>query len=187
MTSEDLTTKIYSFLELERQNKELTNIPQTIYRDITDHIQSIKNGTSSDPPTVQEMVKVKERELLLTISQTLLRVRLAKAFDNPNDILTNSLTNEEKYILEPLLNASKRNVKLLKAISDGSLNFLNGLNGHNINQYTAVKFLEDSPSTVGIDSRTYGPFKHDDLTILPTNNAKILIQQGKVEKLNMDL
>ena len=90
-------------------------------------------------------------------------------------------------IRDRLINASKRNVKLLKAINDGSLSFLNGLDNHDINQYQAVKFLEDSPSAVGIDSRTYGPFKQGDVAILPTDNAKLLIQQEKVEELNMEL
>ena len=76
---------------------------------------------------------------------------------------------------------------MLRAINDGHIEFLTGLEEPDVNPYVAVKFLEDTPSTVGIDSRTYGPFKEDDIAILPTDNAKPLLIQKKVQELNVDL
>ena len=187
MSSQELTKKLHSALESEKKTNDLTNIPEDLYRNVTDHIHSINNNDPNNLQTIEEMVNSKEREILSNLSQMLLRTRLAKAITDQNNINANLLTNEEKYVLEPLINASKRNVKLLKAINDGSLSFLNGLDNHDVNQYQAVKFLEDSPSAVGIDSRTYGPFKQGDVAILPTDNAKLLIQQEKVEELNMEL
>ena len=174
-------------MESEKRTNDLTNIPEDLYRNITDYINSINSVDSNNVQTIQKMVNTKEKEILSNLSQILLRIRLTKALNDQNNTNANLLTNEEKYVLEPLLNASKRNVKLLKAINNGSLSFLHGLNGHEVNQYQAVKFLEDSPSAVGIDSRTYGPFKQGDVAILPTDNAKLLIQQEKVEELNMEL
>ena len=187
MSSQELTKNLYSILESERKTNELTNIPEDLYCSITDHISSITNEENTSLQNIQEMVNNKEKEILSDLLQILLRIRLAKALDDQNNINVNLLTNEEKYVLEPLINASKRNVKLLKAINDGSLSFLHGLDRHDVNQYLAVKFREDSPSAVGIDSRTYGPFKQGDMAILPTDNAKLLIQQEKVEELNMEL
>ena len=187
MSSQELTKILYSVLESEKRTNDLTNIPEDLYRNITDYINSINSVDSNNVQTIQKMVNTKEKEILSNLSQILLRIRLTKALNDQNNTNANLLTNEEKYVLEPLLNASKRNVKLLKAINNGSLSFLHGLNGHEVNQYQAVKFLEDSPSAVGIDSRTYGPFKQGDVAILPTDNAKLLIQQEKVEELNMEL
>ena len=187
MSSQELTKNLYSILESERKTNELTNIPEDLYCNITDHISSITNEENTSLQNIQEMVNNKEKEILSNLLQILLRIRLAKALGDQNNINITLLTNEEKYVLEPLINASKRNVKLLKAINDGSLSFLHGLDRHDVNQYLAVKFREDSPSAVGIDSRTYGPFKQGDMAILPTDNAKLLIQQEKVEELNMEL
>ena len=113
------------------------------------------------------------------ISEKILKIRINKTLTNPEESVGHLLTPEEKYILEPLLSGSRRNIKLLRAINDGHIEFLTSLEEHDVNSYIAVKFLEDTPSTVGIDSRTYGPFKEDDIAILPTDNAKPLLIQKK--------
>ena len=41
-----------------------------------------------------------------------------------------------------------------------------------------VRFLKDVPSIVGVDLKTYGPFKSEDVASLPIENARVLIRQG---------
>ncbi len=178
---------MFSILELERKNKKLTTIPLSIYRDVADHIKDYKDVPDDLSGAIPETAMTKERELLLNISEKILKIRINKTLTNPEESVGHLLTPEEKYILEPLLSGSRRNIKLLRAINDGHIEFLTGLEEHDVNPYIAVKFLEDTPSTVGIDSRTYGPYKEDDIAILPTDNAKPLLIQKKVQELNVDL
>lgn len=44
-----------------------------------------------------------------------------------------------------------------------------------------VRFVSDFPALVGVDLKTYGPFKAEDIATLPTENASALISQGVVK------
>jgi DNA replication initiation complex subunit (GINS family) len=46
----------------------------------------------------------------------------------------------------------------------------------------SVRIIKAIPEIVGADSKSYGPFKEDDIVELPTENAEILIKHGVAEK-----
>jgi DNA replication factor GINS len=46
--------------------------------------------------------------------------------------------------------------------------------------------MKDVPAIVGVDLKTYGPFKVEDVGSLPAENAKTLIKQGLTQKINID-
>jgi len=45
-----------------------------------------------------------------------------------------------------------------------------------------VIFKEDTPEFLGINEKTYGPFKKGDTAILPEENMRILLERGIVEE-----
>ena len=47
-----------------------------------------------------------------------------------------------------------------------------------------VRFLSDFPAIIGVDLKTYGPFKSEDIATLPTENASALISQGVVRQVH---
>ncbi|MCK4479724.1 MAG: hypothetical protein KAV01_04280 [Candidatus Lokiarchaeota archaeon] len=51
--------------------------------------------------------------------------------------------------------------------------------------YTLVRFLKKTPPLVGIDLINYGPFEKEDIANLPQKNAKILIYEKFVEKIEL--
>ena len=51
--------------------------------------------------------------------------------------------------------------------------------------YTLVRFLKKTPPLVGIDLINYGPFEKEDIANLPQKNAKILIFEKFVEKIEL--
>lgn len=44
-----------------------------------------------------------------------------------------------------------------------------------------IRILEDMPQIVGVDGKTYGSFKAEDVVTLPEANAKIFIKRGTAE------
>jgi DNA replication factor GINS len=44
-----------------------------------------------------------------------------------------------------------------------------------------VRFLSDFPAIIGVDLKTYGPFRSEDIATLPVENASALISQGVVK------
>jgi len=52
-------------------------------------------------------------------------------------------------------------------------------------EYTLIRFNEPSPPLVGIDLINYGPFQVNDITNMPSKNAKILIYEKIAEKIEL--
>ncbi|MEM3104434.1 MAG: hypothetical protein QXD69_02895, partial [Candidatus Bathyarchaeia archaeon] len=46
------------------------------------------------------------------------------------------------------------------------------------NRIVLVRFLKESPAIVGVDLKTYGPFKPEDIAYIPEENAEILEKRG---------
>ena len=58
-----------------------------------------------------------------------------------------------------------------------------GLTRQTVKQgYVMVRFLKDVPSFVGIDLKVWGPFKKEDIAVIPYENAKALVKAGVVEE-----
>ena len=55
-----------------------------------------------------------------------------------------------------------------------------------IKRKMVVRFLKDVPSIVGVDLKTYGPFKSEDVASIPIENAKVLIRQGLAVEVEMN-
>ncbi|HWY28349.1 MAG TPA: hypothetical protein VNW25_03720 [Candidatus Sulfotelmatobacter sp.] len=41
-----------------------------------------------------------------------------------------------------------------------------------------LRFVNDMPSIIGVDLKTHGPFRKEDIAVLPFENAESLIRQG---------
>jgi DNA replication factor GINS len=48
-----------------------------------------------------------------------------------------------------------------------------------------LRFLKEVPAIIGADMETYGPFKVEDVASLPVENAKILVKQSLVERVEV--
>jgi DNA replication factor GINS len=48
-------------------------------------------------------------------------------------------------------------------------------------QLVLVRFLAEHPQLIGVDLRTYGPFRADDLATLPLENARLIVRKNGAE------
>jgi DNA replication factor GINS len=48
-------------------------------------------------------------------------------------------------------------------------------------QLVLVRFLAEHPQLIGVDLRTYGPFRADDLATLPLENARVIVRKNGAE------
>ena len=51
--------------------------------------------------------------------------------------------------------------------------------------YILVRFLKKTPALVGIDLLNYGPFEKENIASLPYENAKILLFEKFVDKIEV--
>jgi hypothetical protein len=59
------------------------------------------------------------------------------------------------------------------------------LQSESSSQLQLVRFLEDHPQLVGVDLKTYGPFRADDLATLPAENARLIIRKNQAEPVSL--
>jgi DNA replication initiation complex subunit (GINS family) len=50
--------------------------------------------------------------------------------------------------------------------------------------YIKIRFLKPYPAMVGEDFEIYGPFREEDITFIPKQNAQILIDEKLAKILN---
>ena len=54
---------------------------------------------------------------------------------------------------------------------------------HSKTKVKIVKFIKAVPAIIGIDLRTYGPFKPEEVSSIPTENAENLIRRGLAKEM----
>lgn len=173
----------------ECQSPDIQSIPLDIYQKIATTINRLKIQTLNE--VEQEIVS----NLILLIangSKLLLEKRIDKIImiqnakkkseNNVNIESSNKeleyfkLTDEEKYVLEGYNDTGKRMDMILNSISGGRPIQLEKISSKIKNQKTIVMFLRSIDSFVGVDMKRYGPYDKEDVTILPLENARALIE-----------
>nr|MDO8085016.1 hypothetical protein [Candidatus Sigynarchaeum springense] len=58
----------------------------------------------------------------------------------------------------------------------------NRINRELSSNYLTIRLVQDAGEFVGLDLRTYGPFKKEDVVYMPKEHAEILINDGKAKR-----
>lgn len=103
-----------------------------------------------------------------SLASLLLRIRLEKG-------VAANLLDEEKYILDAGDSMKSRHKTILDYILDGRPRLLESITRRHKTDLTAVRFLKAMDQMVGVDMEGYGPFKREDVAIIPRENARVLV------------
>tara|TARA_B100001971_G_scaffold10914_1_gene8770 strand:- start:194 stop:754 length:561 start_codon:yes stop_codon:yes gene_type:complete len=180
--------RIFNCIEDELKSEKLQKIPKTTYQDITSYIKTTGNlADKNDRNLVSNLVR-REKNILAKLSVRLLEIRLTKISSHiDEDANGMNLTPEEKYLIDPSLTSRKRFDKLRKALIHGQTSVLGNVSDLISSKYVVVRFIEPTSSLIGVDLAKYGPFKNQDVAVLPLDNAKPLLKQGIVQELDLEL
>jgi len=179
--------ELYEIWKKELESVELVKLPADFYSRIADYLRQIKSESRMlDKRTVRASLLKKEMRNVKRMVHELIRARYKKLVKKvarggkvPFAVLT---VEEEKFYkgVSPLAEAYKSFVRNL-------------LRGYTLkadvkreHKNAALRFLKDVPAIIGVDMKTYGPFKVEDVSSLPVENAKILIKQGLAEKIEVN-
>ena len=160
---------------------ELQQLPKDFYDRISEYTKKLKESQRMlDDKTLKARLSRRELENIRRLSRELTEARLRK-------VLQISAT-ESKPITSALL--AKREEQIFAALTKSSAQFLKiGRNAYEgkepeVSETTTkkpktilVRFTCDIPAIVGIDMKTYGPFKIEDVASLPAENAEALVHQ----------
>ncbi|HEY0579480.1 MAG TPA: hypothetical protein VGC75_02125 [Candidatus Nitrosocosmicus sp.] len=191
--------EIYNILKREIQ---LTSGPQSIppdfYLNISNLISKLKNNTA-EKELEDENTKIKREKIsnqiknnlidLFIESVTLLFICRCKKTFNINKTKEtfdfSNLTNEEKYVFYGNKEREYRINVVLNTLFEGKPRTLEKIVSSINENYIIVRFLDSMEKFVGVNMNKYGPFKKDDVAILPFENARSIIENNKAIEIHM--
>ncbi len=88
------------------------------------------------------------------------------------------LTEEEKYILDAEKESDRRRNDILVAIIKGRPKVLESISKRVHSKQIVVRFLKPMEQFMGVDMKRYGPFRQEDVAVLPFENARSLIENN---------
>jgi DNA replication factor GINS len=173
---------LYSIVLHETENENIQEIDTNIYASISNLIGKLKK---EEYDNIEAKIKNTLIEMITELTKLLLKTRLEKARDS-NLLDFNNLLDEEKYILEGEEEMRDRTDMILNATLNGKSKLLESISQKHKSKSIVVRFLKEVNQIVGADLEKYGPFKSEDVAIIPYENAQALIAKKLVTKIQID-
>jgi DNA replication factor GINS len=195
--------EIFNTLKREIQ---LTSGPQSIqpnfYQNVAFLIYKLKNNSIEKKEEGEENTKMEKEKIdrisyqitnnlldLFIKSVTLLFVYRCKKTFNIDKIKEtfdySNLTDEEKYVFYGNREREHRINIVLNMLFEGKPKTLEKIVSSINQNYIVLRFLDSLEQFVGINMNKYGPFKKDDVAILPFENARSIIENNKAIEISM--
>jgi DNA replication factor GINS len=190
--------EIHNTLKKEIQLPDgLQPIPENIYQNIANLIYLLNEQSELDflePPKEDDTTKEISEEInsnlviILTKLTTLLfTIRCKKIFNSsksaPDNFDYSNLTDEEKYVFFGNREREKRIEIVLKMLLEGKPKTLERIVSSVKENFILVRFLDSMDKFVGVNLSKYGPYKKDDVAILPFENARSIIENNKAREI----
>lgn len=193
--------EFYSIVIKECQTPDIQLIPLDVYQKIAKTLDRLKKQTFNE---IEQEIAEKMISLIIDGSKLLLEKRIDKILliqNSKNKLERNTekmiesknkeleyfkLTDEEKYVLDGYNNTEKRIEMILNAIVSGRPVRLEKISSKLKNKLIFVRFLRSIDSFVGVDMRRYGPYKEEDVTLLPLENARGLIENENAVEIDQE-
>jgi DNA replication factor GINS len=190
--------EIHNTLKKEIQLPDgLQPIPENIYQNIANLIYLLNEQSEVDflePPKEDDTTKEISEEInsnlviILTKLTTLLfTIRCKKIFNSsksaPDNFDYSNLTDEEKYVFFGNREREKRIEIVLKMLLEGKPKTLERIVSSVKENFILVRFLDSMDKFVGVKQSKYGPYKKDDVAILPFENARSIIENNKAREI----
>jgi len=165
----------------EKVNEEIQPLPKDFYIRLTKYVKRIREEQRMlDEKTVKGSLIKKEEENVKKMIKEIIQIRFEKimrlARKGEAAPLTHLTKEEEEWLQESSLQ-SEAFKKFIDMILRGQLKKAKAKKNPKEN-LIVVRILREIPEIIGVDMKTYGPFKPEDIVSLPTENARTLIKQG---------
>ncbi|NWF87668.1 DNA replication complex GINS family protein [Candidatus Bathyarchaeota archaeon] len=179
--------ELYYAWKRELENTELQKLSSDFYSKIADYVmKSREESRMLDKRTVKAYLLRKEMENAKRMINDLVWMRYKKLIRKVSigaRIPVDALTTEEAKIFAGISPFTEAYIRLTKDILSGHM--LQGI-AEQSRKRDVLRFLREIPAIIGVDMKTYGHFKPDDVASLPIENAKIMVTQKLAERIEIN-
>jgi DNA replication factor GINS len=185
--------EIAGMLLKEVQISTLQTIPFDIYQKIA---LTLENLQLFEFEGIEAKVRDNMVEMISTATRFLLEVRYHKMLDTESVVTSSSssssistnttktsvdysrLTEEEKYVMNAENEFERRKNDILLTIVKGRPKLLESISKRVRSERIIVRFVKPMEKFIGVDMEGYGPFRQEDIAVIPFENARSLIENN---------
>ena len=171
--------ELYEAWKKEKENLEIQRLPEDFYARLAEYMQKIREESRmlDEKTTKARLMRLELRNVRKMIEELvqLRRGKVLRKIMAEKIVPRENLTDEEERLHGGVLPLTESYETFLKDLLRGRLSTVK--KGEKPKQML-VRFLQPVPAIIGSDMKPYGPFKAEDIATLPTENARILINQG---------
>ncbi len=162
----------------ETENDSILEINPDFYRNLSTFIGNLRKQEFDG---VENKIKANMIEMTIELATLLMKIRLDK-ISKTAELEISHLLDEEKFILDSQEDQKERVDMILSAMINGKSKFLESLAQNHKTKKMVIRFLKDVDEIIGADLEKYGPFKSEDISTIPYENAQALITQNAATK-----
>jgi DNA replication factor GINS len=181
--------EIAGMLLKEVQISTLQTIPFDTYQKIA---VTLENLQLFEFDGIEAKIRDTMVEMISTATRFLLEVRYHKMLDRETSSSSSSisanttktsidyskLTEEEKYIINAEKESERRRDDILLTIVKGRPKLLESISKRVRSERVVVRFVKSMEKFIGVDMEGYGPFRQEDVAVIPFENARSLIENN---------
>lgn len=169
----------------ESESEEIQPLPKNFYRRLSLYFRScMERARIVDPGSPSAALLKAEVENSTRLFRRLYELRMRKLISTAlkgGGVNRLNLTDEEMVLLNHLEGFMRGYEELAERVIEGRE--LKVEPPSPIGGMMLVRFLRESPAIVGVDLKTYGPFKPEDVAYIPRENAEALEKKGVVVRI----
>ena len=179
--------ELYRIWKAEKGEKTLQRLPAPFYAEVRKILSDCKaSSAASGQDRIQKAITEREFKILQRLSTEIAKTRMKKIVDaalSGQNVATEMLAEEEAKFAKIVATHVGDYYRFLDELVLGGLSTEERMPSKPAEvRLEVVRFLSDFPAIIGVDLKTYGPFKSEDIATLPAENASALISQGVVKQ-----
>ena len=178
--------ELYEIWKRELESDKLERLPSDFYSRTAGYLRKLKEESRMlDKRTVKAaLLKIEMRNVKHMLGE-LIRTRYKKLF--------RQVAKGEKVPLDVLTVEEEKICTGVSSFAEAFRSFANDILRKHVAKVSVeqerkraiLRFLKDIPAIIGVDMKTYGPFKAEDVASLPVDNANILVKQGLAKRVEV--
>lgn len=174
---------LYRIWKTEKNEKSLQQLPSSFYSEVSKILCDSKAASSaSGQDRTQAAVSKKEFMILQRLGKEIAETRMRKIIEavmSRQDLPAEALPKEEAEFAKHVAIHVGDYYRFINELAERSvITEEKGATEPVEVRLEVVRFLSDFPAIIGVDLKTYGPFRAEDVATLPVENASALINQG---------
>lgn len=179
----------------EKKSPYLQDVDKDFYKDLEDYLKGKYKEREKGGKNSEVKVILKEIDNIKTIIKDIYAARERKIVSNAlyyvksgEKIDLGQLTPKEENLLNQMIKILKDSRKdILESVTSREKEIEKTQPKKSKKEITmiTIRMLKEAPSIVGIDGKTYGSFRVEDIITLPELNGRVFINQGIAEPIKI--